>query len=85
MMRPSAWRAEGGARVDLQVHAAFRHLALIVRAIDEEASGLDRRQAGQRHGQPVGVGQLLDHNLKPPVITQDVGHALGAPPWATQV
>ena len=53
-------RAEGGAGVDLQRDAALGHLALIVRAIDEESSGLDRRQARQRHGQPVGVGQLLD-------------------------
>ena len=29
-------------------------------AVDEEAPGLDRRQTGQGHGQPVGVGQLLD-------------------------
>ena len=68
---------EGGARVDLQVHTAFRHLALVVRAIDEETPRLDRREAGQRHGQPVGVGQLFDHDLKPAVIAQDGGHAFG--------
>ena len=34
--------------------------------IDEEAAGAHRRQAGQRHGQPVGVGQRLgDHAAAP--------------------
>src|SRR5690606_16470938 len=37
-----------------------RDAALVVGAVDEEAAGLDRRQAGQGHGQPVGVGQLVD-------------------------
>ncbi len=28
-------------------------------AVDEEASGAHGRQTGQRHGQPVGIGQLI--------------------------
>ncbi|MNQ99394.1 hypothetical protein D3C85_1151270 [compost metagenome] len=69
--------AEGRARVDLQVDAPLGDLALVVRAIDEEAPGLDRRQARQAHGQPVGVGQLLDNNLQTRRRAQGFGYALG--------
>jgi hypothetical protein len=52
--------AEGGARLDAQVDGAGRGAAAVVHAVDEEAPGPHRRQARQRHGQPVGVGQGLD-------------------------
>src|SRR5690606_31794455 len=68
---------EGGARVDLQIDPALGNLALIVRAIDEEAPRLDRRQARQAHGQPVGVRQLLDHHFQARGGAQDLGDALG--------
>ena len=54
--------AEGGAGVDLQIDGVGRHPSLVMRPIDEEAPGAPRRQARQGHGQPVGVGQLLDRD-----------------------
>ena len=46
-------------------------------AIDEEPPGLDRRQARQRHRQPVGVGQNLDLDRHAGVFGQSRLNAFG--------
>ena len=54
--------AERRAGLDAQGHRAQRDQPLVMGAVDEEPPGANRRQAGQRHGQPVGVGELVgDH------------------------
>ncbi len=69
--------AKGGPCVDLQRHAVVGNLALVMGSIDEEATGLDGRQARQAHGQPVGIGQLLDHHIQFALLSQDGRDALG--------
>ncbi len=51
--------AERRAGLDPEVHRVERRPAEVVHAVDEEAPGPYRRQARERHGQPVGVGQVL--------------------------
>ncbi len=53
-------RPEGGAGIDLERDAPRRHLAVIVRAMHEEAPGRDRREVAQAGQHPIGVGHLLD-------------------------
>ena len=51
------------ARLDPQVHRIGRRPAPVVDAVDEEPSRLDRGQARQGHGQPIGVCQDLGGHL----------------------
>ena len=69
--------AERRSRLDPQVHRVHRPTPAVVGAIDEEASRPHRRQAGQRHRQPVGVREHLHADHKAFVRSQRLPHALG--------
>ncbi len=69
--------AEGGAGLDPEVHRVDRGAAKIVHAIDEEAAGADRRQARERHGQPVGVSQHLGDGDQLPECAEHPAEGLG--------
>ena len=66
--------AEGRAGLDAQIDGAGRQAATVVHAVDEEATRSHRRQARQRHGQPVGVGQGVARDLQV-VLRQQRHHA----------
>ena len=69
--------AEGRAGFDAQVHGIGRGAALVMGAEHEEPARAHRRQARQRHGQPVGVGELLDHRLHVGEFGQGGDQAVG--------
>ncbi len=55
--------AEGLGGVDLDGAFAGPHALAIVRAVDDEPAGADRRQAFQRFRHPVDVRQVLDPDV----------------------
>ena len=62
--------AEGRAGLDAQIDRVHRCAAPVMDPEDEEATGADRRQAGERHGQPVGIGQHLRRDRQTRMVGQ---------------
>ena len=52
--------AEGEGSLDLDADAVGRHPRAVVRAVQEEAAGLDRLQAFEAGGDPVPRGDPLE-------------------------
>ncbi len=65
--------SEGRARLDPQIDLARRDQPSVVGAIDEEPPGPYWRQAGERHGQPIGVDQRLGDYVEGGKVGQDLG------------
>ncbi len=69
--------AESRAGLDSQVDRIDRRAAKVVHAVDEEPAGPHRRQAGQGHGQPVGVRQGLGLHLEGREAVQRPAEGIG--------
>ncbi len=63
--------AEGRAGFDSQIDRVQRFFAAVMDTVNKKTSGADRRQTGQCHAQPIGIGERFSADLKAVEITQN--------------